>query len=338
MHRDASNGDRFQRRAQRLLGLGVAALGAVGAPRCALGDRDGRPARGHRGLLVVVVRRRRPRDPRPSAGTAARPLPAHDGEPEDDLRSGARPLDARVLPRRRRRWRWSFPNATTTAVARPGATCRCRASDRADCRASRSGQPQFAGAPAPALLRRRGRGRRGRRAGAGLPNCWSSARLTASTLTRGSPKTPRSRPWTRLSMTCAMRSGATWRARAMRGTCQSAACGDSSGSRPLAEVVTSSAGIGSGASGFSLRRRSTSAATRSRSFFDVGPEVRPRRRRRVVAVAGRRRAPLQVGRVRERLADELGADHRRPSRRAPGCRWPCRGTAPGRRRSWPADR
>ena len=31
-----------------------------------------------------------------------------------------------------------------------------------------------------------------------LPKRWSSARFTASTLTRGSPKTPRSRPSTRL--------------------------------------------------------------------------------------------------------------------------------------------
>ena len=76
-------------------------------------------------------------------------------------------------------------------------------------------------------------------------------------------------------MTCVMRAGATWRARAMRGTCQSAACGDTSGSSPLADAVTSSAGMGSGASGLSLRRRSTSAATRSRSFFDVGPRFDP---------------------------------------------------------------
>ncbi len=61
----------------------------------------------------------------------------------------------------------------------------------------------------------------------------------------------------------------------MRGTCHSAAAGDTSGSRPLADVVTRSSGTGSGASGFSLRRRSTSAVTRSRSFFDVGPRFEP---------------------------------------------------------------
>ena len=61
--------------------------------------------------------------------------------------------------------------------------------------------------------------------GRGRPNCWSSARFSSSTLTRGSPRKPRSRPSTWFSMTARTRSAATLRARAMRGTCQSAAVG-----------------------------------------------------------------------------------------------------------------
>jgi len=53
------------------------------------------------------------------------------------------------------------------------------------------------------------------------------------------------------SMIVRTRDSSTPRARAMRGTCQSAAAGERWGSRPLAEALTSSAGTGPSALGFS---------------------------------------------------------------------------------------
>ncbi len=76
-------------------------------------------------------------------------------------------------------------------------------------------------------------------------------------------------------MTARTRSSVTLRARAMRGACQSAASGGRSGSRPLAEAVTSASGIGSGAVGFSFWSRATSATARSRSFLEVVPKFDP---------------------------------------------------------------
>ena len=55
--------------------------------------------------------------------------------------------------------------------------------------------------------------------------------------------------------------------------------------------------------------RRTSAATRSRSLAEVGPEVGAAGGGRVVALVARgRRARPEVGRIGERLPDQLGAD------------------------------
>src|SRR5579871_6491232 len=75
-------------------------------------------------------------------------------------------------------------------------------------------------------------------------NCRSRARLSFSTLTRDSPRTPRSGP----SVNCAT-SWLAWsvwilRALATRVACTRAETGLMCGSRPLPEAVTASAGIG----------------------------------------------------------------------------------------------
>ena len=63
------------------------------------------------------------------------------------------------------------------------------------------------------------------------------------------------------------------RAFATRGTWNSAAAGVMSGSRPLAEVVTRSTGIG--VDGFSALSFSASSLTRSISAWLVGPRFEP---------------------------------------------------------------
>ena len=99
------------------------------------------------------------------------------------------------------------------------------------------------------------------------------------------------------------------RAAATRGTCQSAAAGPRCGSRPLAEAVTSSAGpapapAGSPPEALHVRRDAVAQLLRR------GAQVRARRGGRVVAVAPAADGTgLEVGRARERLADQLGADH-----------------------------
>ena len=63
------------------------------------------------------------------------------------------------------------------------------------------------------------------------------------------------------------------RAAATRATWYSAAAGLMSGSRPEADVVTRSTGIG--ALPLAARRRSTSAVMRSMSAWLVGPRLEP---------------------------------------------------------------
>ena len=85
------------------------------------------------------------------------------------------------------------------------------------------------------------------------------------------------------------------RAFATRGNCQSIASGDRCGSSPLADVVTSSAGMGPVASGFSLFRRLRSSLIRSCNFFEVGPRFDP---------------PKQSRRSPSRLPPRAGAGNR----------------------------
>ncbi len=63
------------------------------------------------------------------------------------------------------------------------------------------------------------------------------------------------------------------RAFATAGTCPSAVAGETSGSRPEAEVVTASAGTGPAPA--SARQAVTPAFTRSTSFCEVGPRFEP---------------------------------------------------------------
>ena len=111
--------------------------------------------------------------------------------------------------------------------------------------------------------------------GAGRPNCRSSAKLTRSTLTLRSPNIPKVLPSTFASTAAFTRSAATPRALATRGSCQSIASGERCGSSPLADAVTSSAGTGPVASGFSAFKRLRSSFIRSCNFFDVGPRLEP---------------------------------------------------------------
>ena len=114
-----------------------------------------------------------------------------------------------------------------------------------------------------ALRHRRG-SRGGRRAAPGrhrrAPNWRSSARFSASTLTRGSPRKPELPPFADVvdEPPHALDGDAAGPAR-RAAPARRRRPGERCGSRPLAEAVTSSAGMGSGASGFSLRRRATSA-------------------------------------------------------------------------------
>src|SRR5665811_2412971 len=74
----------------------------------------------------------------------------------------------------------------------------------------------------------------------------ASAALSSRTLTRGSPRKPRSRPLTWSSTSCRTASGSRPRARATRSTCSRAYSGEMSGSRPEPEAVTASAGTADG--------------------------------------------------------------------------------------------
>src|SRR5262249_20585201 len=101
----------------------------------------------------------------------------------------------------------------------------------------------------------------------------SSAMLSARTLTRGSPNRPRKRASLCSSTSWGRRSSGMLRALATRGTWNSAASGEISGSRPLPEVVTKSGGIGSRA--FSFLSVAMSARTRSISALLEGPRFDP---------------------------------------------------------------
>ena len=81
----------------------------------------------------------------------------------------------------------------------------------------------------------------------------SKAMLSRSTLTRGSPITPRTRPSIAASTRARTLSSGTPRALATAATCASAFSGEICGSSPEAEVVTASAGIGPVAAGRALR-------------------------------------------------------------------------------------
>src|SRR5262245_8411953 len=101
----------------------------------------------------------------------------------------------------------------------------------------------------------------------------SSAKFSARTLTRGSPRRPARRPLVFSFTSSRMRSSGRLRALAMRGTWNSAASGEISGSRPLPEVVTRS--TGTAAFGFSAFSFSTSSLRRSASALLVGPRLEP---------------------------------------------------------------
>src|ERR1019366_524987 len=75
-------------------------------------------------------------------------------------------------------------------------------------------------------------------------NCWSIARFSLSTLTRGSPRRPRSGPSVNWASNWLAWSTRMPRALATRAACARAESGLMCGSRPLPDAVTASAGIG----------------------------------------------------------------------------------------------
>src|ERR1700738_4356630 len=101
----------------------------------------------------------------------------------------------------------------------------------------------------------------------------SSARLSANTLTLGSPSSPARRPVVFSTTNWRTRSSGIFRALATRGTWNSAPSGEISGSRPLADVVTRS--WGTGTEEFSAFSLSTSSLTRSFRALLVGPRLDP---------------------------------------------------------------
>src|SRR5262249_16889470 len=114
-----------------------------------------------------------------------------------------------------------------------------------------------------------GRVGHGARAGGG-PKRRSRARVRSSTFTRGSPGKPEGRASVRAGAGARAPPGVAGRRAGPRG-----ASGLRWGSRPLPDALTSSAGTGPTAWGFAAFSDSRSAATRSRSAFDVGPRFDP---------------------------------------------------------------
>src|SRR5579859_4599763 len=102
----------------------------------------------------------------------------------------------------------------------------------------------------------------------------SSARFSLSTLTRGSPKMPRSRPVMFFLIRSRTVCSDTERVFATRGAWANAASGEMSGSRPEPDVVNRSAG-NTVKLGFSAFRAAASLVTRSISFLFVGPRLEP---------------------------------------------------------------
>ena len=143
------------------------------------------------------------------------------------------------------------------------------------------------------------------------PNCRSSARLSSSTLTRGSPRRPKVRPST---LRLDHRPDALRRDAARAGDARHLP--ERAGRREVRVEPARRGGdqLGRhrpGAVGVRLRAGAPRRpAIRSRSFCEVGPRFEPDDARGVVAVAARRRRPRpEVARRGEGLADQLGADH-----------------------------
>src|SRR5258705_6712533 len=103
----------------------------------------------------------------------------------------------------------------------------------------------------------------------------SSARLSLSTLTRGSPRTPKVRPVVLFATTPRTVSSATPRVLATRRIWYSAAATLMSGSRPLPDAVTRSTGTGALLSGSASRSALMRSFTASASAGLRGPWFEP---------------------------------------------------------------
>jgi hypothetical protein len=121
-----------------------------------------------------------------------------------------------------------------------------------------AGAPEVMGAEAPVFF---------------AGNALSKARLSLTTLTCGSPSTPRKRPAVFSATRRRSCSSATPWAFATRGIWNRAAAGVMSGSSPLAEVVMRSTGIL--VDGFCAASCPASYITRSANAFEVGPRFEP---------------------------------------------------------------
>ena len=161
---------------------------------------------------------------------------------------------------------------------------------------------------------------------------------SSRTFTRGSPRNPKVRGSVRASTRACRSAGATPRAAATRGTCQSAI------SRAHVRIEPAPRGgyelVRYGRRGFRvLRPQPLEVGDHAVAQLLRGrPEVRARRRRGVVSVSTRARRPgLEIGGALEALGDQLGAHHSplAAHQASPGL---VRGTRPGKRRSGPGGR
>ena len=199
------------------------------------GRRSGRPCRGSRGAGRAASGRSRGSARRPSAVASAAPRPPSSPATMVRATNANVKFEATVSPRR-----GIEPDAEQDRRDRPDPEVEqpvCVFLHR---------EPPFRSA-SPRAKRR------------------SSSRFSSSTLTRGSPSTPNVRGSTRERTSASTSPAATPRAAATRGTCHSAASGLRCGSRPLADVVTSSSGTGPGACGFSGREPRDVAPRRGRA-------------------------------------------------------------------------
>lgn len=162
----------------------------------------------------------------------------------------------------------------------------------------------------------------------------SSAKFRRRTFTLGSPNIPRVRASVCCCTNSRTRSSGILRAAATRGTWSAAAAGEMSGSSPLPEVVTRSAGIAPPTP--SARSSSTLPLMRSASALLVGPRLEPEERRR----CSRRQRPRD-GRESSRRRQNFGRSGPSRSRRRSarsGFRSPGRGKRSARCPSWRAGR
>ena len=182
---------------------------------------------------------------------------------ERDLRAAARARRRRPSPRTSRRGTRRPLRGTTSRSPTCSAVLRAAVRlDEADDDVARRARGDAGPRPASRTSCRRRARRRGRRGASPramrayrLTPASSSARLSSSTLTRGSPRKPSERPsCVVVDERAAPGRGRVPRASATRGACSRAFAGEMCGSRPEPEAVTASTGTSRPARGRSRAR------------------------------------------------------------------------------------